>query len=68
MTNYNLDQFTDFEIEGININDYPDFCDAFVLSASFKGQSGWREASDDELDWLNEQSDFIYQLVLEHIF
>jgi len=65
----NLEQFADFELDGINPNDYPDFCDAFIISASFNDETkGWREANNTELDWLNEQTDFIYNLVLNQVF
>lgn len=58
---YKLELFEDFELDGIDYNDYPDFCDAFILKASYKG----KDATYEELDWLNEQSDFIYELVLK---
>ena len=48
----------------INYNDYPDFTDSFILSASYED----RELSDEELDWLNEDSDFIYEMVIERLF
>lgn len=41
--------------------DYPDYCDAFIESATYMG----RPMTDAELDILNEDSDFIYSMVTE---
>ena len=57
-------QVEDVEIDGINPRDYPDFCDAFILEASYKG----REMTDEELEALNEDSDFVYEQVMESLY
>ena len=57
-------QVEDIEIDGIDTRDYPDFCDAFILEASYKG----REMTDEELEALNEDSDFVYDKVMEHLY
>ena len=57
-------QVEDIEIDGINPRDYPDFCDAFILEASYKG----REMTDEELEALNEDSEFVYDKVMEHLY
>ena len=44
--------------------DYPDFCDAHILSCDIDGIP----ATDEQLDDLNEDRDFIYGLVLERLF
>ena len=54
----------DVEIEGIDYKDAPDFCDAFIASATIDG----REATEEELDQLNEDQDFVYEKVLESIY
>jgi hypothetical protein len=51
-------------IEGIDMNDYPDFCDAFISSANYNG----REMTSDELDHLNEDSDYVYDQVINSLF
>jgi len=61
---YDIDKFTDIDIEGIDHSDYPKYCDAFICSATYDG----REATDDEIDWLNEQSEYVYDKVMEHIY
>ena len=30
-----IEGVTDIELDGIDMNDYPDFCDAYIESASF---------------------------------
>tara|TARA_R100001244_G_scaffold97320_1_gene72914 strand:- start:151 stop:336 length:186 start_codon:yes stop_codon:yes gene_type:complete len=52
------------EIDGIDTNDYPDFCDAFIANADYEG----KEMTDEQLDELNQDSDFVYEKVQEHLF
>ena len=59
-----LSQVEGVEIDGINPRDYPDFCDAFILEATYKG----REMTDEELEALNEDSDFVYEQVMESLY
>lgn len=51
MIKYNLTLIDDVDIDGIDMRDYPDFCDAFIGSASYNG----KEMTEDQLDELNEQ-------------
>ena len=50
--------------EGIDYNDYPDFVDAFISYAEYDGEI----MTDDQLNELNEDSDFVYECVIEKIF
>lgn len=43
---------------------YPDFVDSYIVSAMIDG----RPATDDELDELNDDSEFVYDLVMGHYF
>ena len=52
------------EVDGIDTKDYPDFCDAFISSADYDGV----EMTDEQLDELNEDSDFVYECVQVHLF
>lgn len=62
-------EFTDFELDGIHQWDRPKFCDAFISSASAILSNGSiREATDDELDKLNDDGDFVHQLVLDRLY
>jgi len=61
-----LDKITDVEVDGINTRDYPDFCDAYISSASWKGTSYM--LTDKQLDDLNENGDFVYNEVIYKVF
>ena len=52
------------EVDGIDTKDYPDFCDAFIASADYDG----KEMTEEQLDELNEDSDFVYECVQNHLF
>ena len=54
----------DVEVDGIDTNDYPDFCDAYIASATYKG----REMTDEELDTLNEDDSYVYDKVTDNIY
>ena len=62
----NLKNIVDVEIEGIDHSDYPDFCDAFIASASWKDTGV--ELTDDEIEELNDKHyDFVYECVWEEL-
>ena len=48
----------------IDTSDYPDFVDSYILKADYDGRS----MTDAELDFLNEDSDFVYEQVLKRIY
>ena len=54
----------DIELDDINSDDYPDFCDAYICSATVNGE----EATEEQLDALNDDSDFVYNCVIEQVF
>jgi hypothetical protein len=64
--NFKNREIVDIEIEGIDLKDYPDFCDAFISSAA------WLDTlellSDEELDELNEDSSLVYELTIDSIY
>lgn len=57
-------QLEDIEVDGIDHSDYPDFCDAYISNATYKG----RQITESELKRLNEDSSFIHKLVMERIY
>jgi hypothetical protein len=59
-----LQVIEDIELDGIDTRDAPDFCDAFIVSASRDG----KPLTETELDALNEDSDFVYQCVINHLY
>tara|TARA_Y100001973_G_scaffold86082_1_gene128690 strand:- start:1446 stop:1664 length:219 start_codon:yes stop_codon:yes gene_type:complete len=61
------------EVEGIDPSDYPDFCDAYISYAEIyftdtNGNEQKREATEEELDELNNDSHFVHELVWKTIF
>lgn len=54
----------DVEVDGIDTSDYPDFCDAYIASATYKG----REMTDEELDALNKDSSYVYDRITDKIY
>lgn len=47
------------EMDGIDIADYPDFCDAFIASADYDGVP----MTGAQLDEINADSHFVYECV-----
>lgn len=56
-----FDKVGDIEIDGVDIHDYPDFCDAFIQSATYAG----REMTEKEIELL-EGSGFVNINELAH--
>jgi hypothetical protein len=59
-----LDKISNIELGGIDTNDYPDFCDAYIISAEIDGV----ELTDAEIEELNCDSSFVYDCVLKELF
>ena len=57
----NLSQIENMEFEGIDTSDYPDFVDAFLVSAEING----RDLTEEEIDYLNDEH---YEFVNESVF
>ncbi len=57
-------QIDNVEVDGIDESDYPDFTDAYISSADYNG----KEMSDDLLQLLNEDFDFVYDAVQSYLF
>ena len=68
MINFDLNRVVDEELDGIDIKDAPDFCDAYIKNALYKVAEGtFRELSEEELDWVNEQREFVYNCVVKFL-
>lgn len=52
------------EVDGIDTNDYPDFCDAYILSADYDGVP----MTEDQIEELNQDRDFVYECVQNYLF
>ena len=55
---------TNIELDGIDSNDFPDFCDAFILSADHEDGSPFTDA---ELETLNDDVDFVHEQVFAQL-
>ena len=51
------------EIDGIDTKDYPDFCDAYISSADYDG----KPMTDEQLDELNEDGDYVYEHIMDYL-
>jgi hypothetical protein len=65
MKNIKLDysKISNVSVAGIDFEDYGDFCDAYIESADY----GDREMTEDELNVLNEDSEFVNESVFSQI-
>lgn len=50
-----LTKVTKVKVEGVDMKDYPEFSDAFIVSANYNGV----EMTEAELDELNENQEFV---------
>ena len=63
--NLDLNEIDNIEVDGVDTKDYPDFCDAYITNADYKGVS----MTDEQLDHLNENhGDFVYDAVMDHLY
>lgn len=62
----NLSKITNIQFEGIDYNDYPDFCDAYISNAYYNGV----EMTEEQLEEINsyEYNDFKYEELMNYLF
>ena len=60
----NYDLIDNIEVDGIDTNDYPDFCDAFISSADYNG----KPMTDEQLEALNQDYSFEHDCVYNQLF
>jgi len=60
-----LSMVCDIVIEDIDKSDSPDFCDAYILEANILEDGVVRPLSPDELDEINDDSDFVHESVID---
>ena len=60
--NYKL--IDDIEFDGIDNRDFPDFCDAYILSADYNG----KEMTEEQLEEINDDSDFVYEQLVNYLW
>ena len=64
LTDFNYSKIDDIEVDGIDYRDAPDFCDAYISYATYKG----KEMTESQLERLNDNSDFVYQCVQDQLY
>jgi hypothetical protein len=64
MEKLNYDLIDNIEFEGIDHNDYPDYCDVYIISADYDG----REMTEDEIEELNDDSGFVYDKLMNFLY
>ena len=55
---------TNIKVGGIDTRDYPDFCDAYISSADYNGIP----MTDEQIEELNEDGQFVYDAVINHLY
>lgn len=65
-----VNRITSFEISGIDMKDYPKFCDAFIEEATYREEDGTlRKLTDGECDSILEDNyDWFYDRLWAQIF
>lgn len=58
-TKLDYSKIDNVEVDNINMKDYPQFSDAFISYAEYKG----KPMSEDELEQLTEDSNFLYEQI-----
>jgi hypothetical protein len=51
------------EFDGVDHSDYPDYCDAYILSCDIDGI----EATEEQLNEINNDRDFLYEKLFNHL-
>jgi hypothetical protein len=52
------------EFDGIDHDDYPDYCDAYIVYAEYDG----REMTDEELELINDDASFVYESLMSYLY
>jgi hypothetical protein len=65
MTNeLDYSKIDNIEFDGIDYDDYPDFCDAYISNADYDGV----EMTEEQLELINDDRDFVYEALMKHLF
>lgn len=63
----NMELVDDIQVDGVDTRDYPDFCDAYICSASWSHTG--EELTDEELEQLQgENGELVHELATESCF
>jgi hypothetical protein len=64
MNNMDYKLISNIEFDGVDHNDAPDYCDAYIVSAKYDD----REMTEDEIDLLNEDRDFVHDSLMDSLY
>ena len=56
-------KITNIEFDGIDYLDYPDYSDAYIVSADYDGL----EMTDSQIEEINEDRDFVYEQLMDYL-
>lgn len=59
-----FNELEDLEYGDVFHWDAPEYCDAYIMEATYKG----RKATDDELDEINDNQDFVYEKLVDYLY
>lgn len=59
-----FDLIDNIVFDGIDYNDYPKFCDAYIESCDYDG----KKADEYQLDIINDNRDFVHAELMEQLF
>ena len=55
---------TNVKFEGIDHKDYPDYCDAYIVSADYNGEP----MNDEQIEELAQDTGLVYDLLIEYLY
>ena len=61
--NMDYSKIDNVEVNDVDINDYPDFSDAFIISADYNGEA----MTEEQLDQINDDLGFVHECVLNSV-
>lgn len=61
---FDYKKVTNLEFDGVDYRDYPDYCDAYVVSADYDGVP----MTEEQIEELNENREFVYERLMNHLF
>ncbi|HUX57104.1 MAG TPA: hypothetical protein VMV77_09025 [Bacteroidales bacterium] len=64
LTKLDFSKISNIEFDQVDHNDYPDYCDAYICSADYND----RELTQNELDEVNENRDFVYEQLIKYLY
>lgn len=60
----NYDLISNVQFDGIDHRDYPDYCDAYILTADYNGV----EMTAEQIELLNDDRDYVYNKLMDYLY